>query len=212
MAETDTDLLPEVQSAQLIPRFFKQGDRHYVEISIVGQKDTVVRKVTPAHMAEFRPQWDAYCDGRPAERRSGTALTDIVDEQRAGMLIQRNVHSLEELAALSDQQCQTLGHGTLTNREQARRLLTQRHFETSRKSADKIGKLTGEAKPISSQDVAARAEIAEIKQSVADLAQTVGQLVNALRQAPRAAPKSTGRPRGRPRKVVPETSPPQEEV
>jgi len=50
-------------------RFFKdEFGRDQIEISFVGSKDTLIKDVSPQIMAQFRSEWDAYCDGRPVER------------------------------------------------------------------------------------------------------------------------------------------------
>src|SRR5262245_41373278 len=130
---TLTDItLPEVKVYTQAAKFFRRGDQDYVEISFIGAKDTLVERVQPSHMATFSNEWDDYCDGRPIQRRAGTALTDLpsLDHEKAECYIARNVHTLEELAALSDAQCQGIGHGTLTDRQGARKLVAQRQLET----------------------------------------------------------------------------------
>jgi hypothetical protein len=98
--------LPEVAALQQRARFFKDGSIDKVEISAVGSKDTIIKKVGPEEMAKFKPEWDAYCDGIPLTRRPGTPLTDIlgVTQDRADAYIARNVHTAEELAVLTDGQ------------------------------------------------------------------------------------------------------------
>ena len=97
-----TDItLPEVKVYTQSAKFFRHGDQDFVEISFIGAKDTLVERVQPSHMAQFRSEWDAYCDGRPRQRREGIPLTDLpgLDEARAEGYVARNVHTLEELAA-----------------------------------------------------------------------------------------------------------------
>lgn len=128
--------LPEVQAYATKARFFRKDDKDYVEISMVGHTDTLVKKVTPDLMARYREEWNAHCDGVPMQPRKGTPLTELkeITEERAADLVRRNVHTLEELAALSDHQCQGLGHGTITLRKQAQALVMRREFEA--KEAD----------------------------------------------------------------------------
>lgn len=170
-------------------RFFREGNKTLVEISFVGSKDTNICKVTPEHMARFKTEWDAFCDGRPLERRPGIPLTTLptISEQRAAEYIARNVHNLEELAVLNDGQCQSLGHGVLTHRQEARALVAKQTYEQQNRAAQAIkdkqasvGKVVAAAEP-SPEIEALKADMAEIKELLAGL----------------AAPK-----RGRPRKEV----------
>ncbi len=174
-------------------RFFKDNGRDFVEISFVGTKDTLVKKVAPEHMAKFRAEWDAYCDGRPPERRAGTPLTRLVQEQRAEHYIQRNIHNVEELAALDDVQCQGVGHGTITDREHARRLLEEQKLEREVKARERITNMTAAAAPASSQ-VGDSGDLTEIKQNLAALANSMQALITAL------TPRPPGRPRKHPRR------------
>jgi hypothetical protein len=177
---TLTDItLPEVKVYMQSARFFRRGDQDFVEISFVGAKDTLVEKVKPSHMAQFRNEWDAYCDGRPMQRRDGIALTELpgLDEERAESYIARNVHTLEELAALSDAQCQGIGHGTLTDRQGARQVVTQRQLETCDRmqravhaASAAIGPKPAEQYVPNADLESVKSEIAELKQGIADLA------------------------------------------
>lgn len=177
---TLTDItLPEVKVYAQSAKFFRRGEQDFVEISFVGAKDTLVERVKPSHMAQFRNEWDAYCDARPMQRREGVSLTDLpgLDLEKAESYIARNVHTLEELAALSDAQCQGIGHGTLTDREGARKLVTQRQLENRdlmqravHEASATIGSKPAEQYAPSADLDFVKAEIAELKQSIADLA------------------------------------------
>jgi hypothetical protein len=113
------------------------------------------------------------------QRREGIPLTDLpgLDLEKAEIYVARNVHTLEELAALSDAQCQGIGHGTLTDREGARKLVTQRQLKDRDRmqravheaSATVGSKPAGQYAPSADLDFV-KAEIAELKQSIADLA------------------------------------------
>jgi len=189
---TLTDItLPEVKVYTQAAKFFRRGEQDFVEISFIGAKDTLVERVQPSHMAQFRPEWDAYCDGRPMQRREGIALTELpgLDEARAEGYVARNVHTLEELAALSDAQCQGIGHGTLTDRQGARKLVTQRQLEARdrmqravHEASAAIGPKPAERYAPSSDLESIKGEIAELRQGIADLAELVA---------------ATSRPRGR---------------
>jgi len=195
---TLTDItLPEVKVYTQAAKFFRRGDQDFVEISFVGAKDTLVERVQPSHMAAFRPEWDAYCDGRPIERRAGTALTELpgLDDERAEGYVARNVHTLEELAALSDAQCQGIGHGTLTDRQGARKLVAQRQLETRERmqravheASAAIGPKPTERYAPSSELNSIKGEITELKQGIADLAELVARATR-----PRSRSKTTTR-------------------
>lgn len=161
-----TDItLPEVTALQQRARFFKDGEVDKVEISAIGSKDTFIKKVGPEEMARFKPEWDAHCDGRPMTRRPGTPLTDCagIEQVRADTYIARNIHTLEELAVLSDSQCQAVGHGTLTDRKNAQALLTTRKMRDDTARRDAVGKAAATvgaapAEPKNDEQIAALGE------------------------------------------------------
>lgn len=186
---------PDVHAFPQKGRFYREGAVDFVEISFVGSKDSVVRKVKPEHMAKFPEEWNAYCDGRPPERRQGTALTAIgMPDQRAEEYIHRNVQTLEELAVLSDAQCQALGHGTMTYRETGRKFLAA---EAMKKAARERDEVAAGAATLSSAVEAkveqSSGEIAELKAQVSDLTKAVGALVAAMGEK-----RGPGRPKKAP--------------
>jgi len=189
--------LPEVKVYTQAAKFFRRGDQDFVEISFIGAKDTLVERVQPSHMAQFRPEWDAYCDGRPMQRREGIPLTELpgLDGERAENYIARNVHTLEELAALSDAQCQGIGHGTLTDRQGARKLVTQRQLEARdrmqravHEASAALGPRPAERYAPGSDLESIKGEIAELRQGVADLTELVARTAR-----PRGKSKATTR-------------------
>jgi hypothetical protein len=196
---TLTDItLPEVKVYTQSAKFFRRGEQDFVEISFIGAKDTLVEKVTPSHMAQFRNEWDAYCDGRPIERRQGIPLIDLagLDEARAESYIARNVHTLEELAALSDAQCQGIGHGAITDRQGARKIVLQRQLEMRdrmqravHEASAAIGPRPVEQFAPSTDLQAVRGELAELKRAVADLAGFVGKVTPTRRKSKASATK-----------------------
>lgn len=190
MQEATIDI-PEVRAMHQNARFFREGAIDYVEISFVGSKDTVVKKVTPRHMAQFNPEWTAYCDGRPPEKRQGTPLTDIkgVDQLKAEQYMHANVHTAEEIAALSDGQCQALGHGTITARREAQAILAMRAAHSAQTQMDRIADAT---KKLGTQPTAPAPEIAEMKADIAGLKEGMGAILAALTEM---KPKKPGRPK-----------------
>ena len=198
---TLTDItLPEVRVYTQSAKFFRRGEQDFVEISFIGAKDTLVEKVAPVHMAQFRNEWDAYCDGRPMQRRDGIALTELpgLDEEKAESYIARNVHTLEELAALSDAQCQGIGHGTLTDRQGARKLVMQRQLERRdrmqravQEASAAIGPKPAEQYAPSADLESVKGELAELRQGIADLA-ALDRMATPSRAAGRRLPRPNG--------------------
>jgi hypothetical protein len=184
--------IPEVTRMHQNARFYREGDRDLVEISCVGSKDTMVHRVKPHHMAMFRDEWNAYCDGVPLKPREGTALTDVpsLTEQMAQSYIGKNVHTAEELAALSDGQCQALGHGTLTLRNNARGLVEQRRVSKLEEASRKISKAAESVGSLSAAE--AQAELDAKYASKADVDEIKGMLAQLLTQGEKRKP---GRPK-----------------
>lgn len=183
--------LPEVKSHAQTARFYRQGNSDLVEIRFVGSKDTNVCKVTPDHMARFKNEWDAFCDGRPPAQRSGIALTELptINDDRAAEYIARNVHTLEELAALNDGQCQSLGHGTLTDRKGARALVMQRQMQLRESLQREVQQKSAAIGPVPAETYAGKSEIDVVKSEMAEIKTLLAALV-----------EKQARPRGRPPK------------
>ncbi len=178
MSDVSLEFVHEVgQSA----RFYKEGEQDYIEISFVGMKDNFHDKVKPKHMEKFRREWDAYCDGRPLEQRKGIPLTECVHKDRADYYIQRNVHTLEELAALSDMSCQGLGRGTINEREAARKKLSSLELDRHEKTMQKFSEVTQKAQE--------NPDMETLKAQVSELKDIVTQLVGAM-----TAKRGPGRP------------------
>lgn len=183
--------LPEVAAMSQNARFFREGDRDFIEISFVGSKDTNIFKVKPEHMAQFREEWNSYCDGTPMKQRTGTPLTDLpgVDEQRAQHYVSRNVHNSEEIAALSDAQCQGLGHGTLTLRKAAQDMISLRAMKAQEISRDAITKASAEIGAVPAEKYASASDLEAVKSTMDNLAANVAALVQALQPKPKGRPK-----------------------
>ena len=191
---SDVNLLPDlVQSFAAKPRFYKDGNKDLVEISLIGAKDTTVKRVTPDIMARFRDEWNAYCDGKPMEPRKGTPLTTLpeINQDLADTLIARNLHTLEELAVLNDHQCQGLGHGLITMRKKAQAVIMMKQAEAAQRShkhiSDEMAKV-GEAPVVDNS-----AEIGELK----DIVRAQGAQLSALTEllTKMVEPRKPGRPR-----------------
>lgn len=163
--------LPEVRAHAQTARFFRDGNKDKIEIAFVGSKDTLIQAVAPAHMAQFKAEWDAFCDGRPLEKRPGTALTELssINEAREQEYVHRNVHNLEELAALNDGQCQALGHGTLTDRKAARELLTVRGMQQRTHMERLVREATATIGPVPAEKYAGNSDVEALKAEMAEL-------------------------------------------
>ncbi len=187
--------LPEVQSFALRPRFYRQGNKDYVEISAVGSKDTNICKVTPEIMAQFPAEWRAYSDGQPLLPRKGTPLTAIpqMTDEQAKKLFDGGVHVLEELAILTDAQCQPFGHGTITLRTMAQRELAKREAARRAANHDRISAAVAQPMPVETVNE----DMAKLTTSIDSLTTKFDQLVQVL--IAQNAPK----PRGRPKKNGP---------
>lgn len=185
MSMQDVDI-PEVQTMHQTARFYEEDGKQLVEIGFVGSKDTIVRKVQPEHMARYRDEWNAFCDGIPLKVRSGTPLSEVpnLHSRLAESFVSQNVHNAEELAALNDSQCQALGHGTLTARKEARDMLELRKAKASEEAQKRISDSIRSVAAMPDEmdgKYASKADVDEIKALLAQLLQ---------------APK-----RGRPRKT-----------
>ena len=196
MAEPAVDVdIPEVQARHTSARFFREAEKDFVEISTVGSKDTVIHRVSPEHMSRFREEWNAFCDGVPLKQRAGSPLMEIpgMKEQLAQHYVQQNVHTAEELAALSDAQCQALGHGTLTLRASARGMLEMRRI----KQADAMAKRISEAAKTASSLTTKEAQDAlDAKYATKEDVKELGSKLDAVLAA--LQPKKPGRPKKQP--------------
>ena len=123
--------------------------------------------------------------GHCADRASG------LDEEKAEGYVARNVHTLEELAALSDAQCQGIGHGTLTDRQGARKLVAQRLLETRERMQRAVHEASAAIGPKPAERYVPSSDLDSIKGEIAELRQGIADLVELIAR--------TTRPRGRSR-------------
>lgn len=171
--------LPEVVPMAQRARFYKDDkERNMIEISFAGSKDTNVTKVNPEHMAQFREEWNAFCDGLPPKQRGGTPLTEVMDEVLAKGYVDKNVHTLEELAALHDGQCQLLGHGTLTFRKAARDHLTLKLMQGKEAAHKAVMEASKTANPV--KDDQASEGLSEIKDLLVEQNKNLSALIAVL--------------------------------
>lgn len=100
--------------------FFKDvdGQRDMVELKIVGDPNSLIKKVTPEIAGEFPREWEAYQkrQGSHTVEIDGTSLLEVpgVDRNAATTLRMHGVRTAEELAALDEAQAKALGLGGVT--------------------------------------------------------------------------------------------------
>jgi hypothetical protein len=116
--------------------FFKDvdGQRDMVELKIVGDPNTVIKKVTPELAGQFPREWEAYqkrIGDHQEEVVEGTSLLEVpgVDRNAAATLKMHKVRTAEELAALDEAQAKALGLGGLTFWKAAKNLIKLRRLE-----------------------------------------------------------------------------------
>lgn len=113
-------------------KFFKgESGRDYVEISIVGDPNTVIRKVSPADTVNYAREWESYSTNAGELPIEGTPLTDVpgVDNNAALGLRLKGVRTAEELAGLDEAAAKSLGMGGLTFWNGAKNLIRLRELE-----------------------------------------------------------------------------------
>lgn len=188
--------LPEVTAHLHTVKFSKEKNSTYIEIKNTGTSETSVRKVRPEDMARYRNEWMAFCDGMPPskELRKGISLKMLngMNDELEQKFISYNVHNIEEFAALSDMQCQTLGHGTLTLRKQAQERLGLLRLQQQEQAVKVINEAAASVKPVPDAQYASQDDLVAVKESVASLDTKMDAILAALGNKPL---------RGRPKKV-----------
>lgn len=182
--------LPEVKGHGTVARFYQHKGKDMAEVSFVGTKDSISLRVTPDLMAQYKREWDAYCDGKPLEPRAGTPLTDLssISEDRAKEYVYRNVHNLEELAALSDAQCQGIGHGAMTERKAAIALVMHRQAQRRDALEKEVQNKSATIGPVPAEKYAGSSDVETLKAEVAELKEGIGQILEALAKPKKRAP------------------------
>lgn len=114
------------------PKFFKgENGRDYVEISIVGDTNTVVRKVGPEDTVRFAREWATYSENGSELPIEGTPLTDVpgIDNNAALGLRLKGVRTAEELAGLDEAAAKAMGMNGVTFWNGAKNLIKLRELE-----------------------------------------------------------------------------------
>ena len=102
-----------------------------VEIKIVGDPNTVIRMVGPKDLDEWPSEWSAYQGGKSHIDVGGTLLTEVpgITRDTATALRLKGVRNVEELAALDDAACKSLGMQGLAWRRAASLILKEKELD-----------------------------------------------------------------------------------
>lgn len=140
----------QVENAKLRANFFKDvdGKQDLIEIVIIGDPNTLIKKVTTEHVGRFPREWEAYQSGQSEVKVEGTPLTDVpgVDRTAALAMKLKGVRTAEELAALDEAAATSMGMNMRTFVKAAKNLVQLREFEKAREREEKL-KALDEDKP-----------------------------------------------------------------
>lgn len=112
--------------------FFKdEAGRDMVELKIVGDPNTFIRKVGPKDVEHWPAEWASYQGGQAMVDVGGTPLTDVpgITRDISTALRLKGVRNVEELAALDDAACKALGMQGIPWRRAAGLVLKERELE-----------------------------------------------------------------------------------
>ena len=116
--------------------FYNENKVDYVEISIIGDPSTVVRKVTEQDKQRFKSDWDEYKKSEDVIVE-GIPLTDVkgIGKQLAKKLESNGIRTAEELAETPDGALPlAVGMGGMTIRKEAQSMLSSK----KQKALDRI--------------------------------------------------------------------------
>ena len=111
--------------------FYNENKVDYVEISIIGDPSTVVRKVTEQDKQRFKSDWDGYKKSEDVIVE-GIPLTDVkgIGKQLAKKLESNGIRTAEELAEMPDGALPlAVGMGGMTIRKEAQSMLSSKKQE-----------------------------------------------------------------------------------
>ncbi len=118
---------------KLRAKFFRddEANRDMVEIRIIGDPNSLIRKVTPQDVERWPNEWNGYQAGKSELEVKGTPLMDVpgLDKGRAMSLKLQGVRTAEELAGLDEAAAKGLGLGTWTLVRVAKAFLAERRLE-----------------------------------------------------------------------------------
>ena len=122
-----------MEQSKLRAKFFKDDDnsQDYVEITIIGDPNTLIRKVKPEDVSRFPREWESYRAGTPEPIVGGTPLTEIpgVDKGLSLALKLKGVRNAEELCALDEAALKGLGMNMITFQKAAKNLVAAKRLE-----------------------------------------------------------------------------------
>jgi hypothetical protein len=120
-------------TAKLRANFFKDvdGKQDLIEIVIIGDPNTLIKKVAPEHVKTFPREWEAYQSGQTEIKIEGTPLTEVpgIDRNLALALKLKGVRTAEELAALDEAAATGLGMNMRTFVSSAKNLVKIKAYE-----------------------------------------------------------------------------------
>ena len=120
-------------TAKLRANFFKDvdGKQDLIEIVIIGDPNTLIKKVAPEHVKTFPREWEAYQSGQTEIKVDGTPLTEVpgIDRNLALALKLKGVRTAEELAALDEAAATGLGMNMRTFVSSAKNLVKIKAYE-----------------------------------------------------------------------------------
>jgi nucleotidyltransferase/DNA polymerase involved in DNA repair len=112
--------------SNLRARFWNERNSDWIEISIVGDTNTVVRKVQDKDIENFPKEYEAFKGKKKPAKVEGTPLTDVkgIGESLSKKLIANGIRTAEELAETPDGALpKAVGMGAFEIRKEAQRML-----------------------------------------------------------------------------------------
>lgn len=127
-----------IATGKVRAHFFKDGARDMVELKIVGDPNTLIRKVKPVDLDQYKTEWAAYQGGQESVDVGGTPLTDVpgITRETATLLRLKGVRNVEELATLDDAAVKAVGMQGLAWRRTAKLLLQEKELEELKAERD----------------------------------------------------------------------------
>jgi hypothetical protein len=118
---------------KLRAKFFRdeEANRDMIEIKIIGDPNTLIRKVSPQDVERWPNEWSGYQAGKAEIEVKGTSLMEVpgIDKGRALAFKLQGVRTAEELAGLDEAAAKGLGLGTWTLVRVAKAFLAERRLE-----------------------------------------------------------------------------------
>ena len=119
--------------SNLRANFFKTEDGiDMVELSIIGDPNSVIHKVEPRAKEfekDFPREWSEFYKDKKIKVKKETNLDvlECMNKRKIDVLKLEGITSVEQLAVLSDGACHGLGKGTIDYRKEAKEFLMDKH-------------------------------------------------------------------------------------